>query len=72
MEYYFIHAPYFLNGHKNVMGMAIVDEANYKLHSNGICDADSVQRELDNIDAELKELYSIKLDWVILELEAEL
>lgn len=55
---YNLSCPYFVNGHKNVNGMAICDEINRAAMAQGITNESFFT---DNLDAESAELYGITI-----------
>lgn len=60
--WYTVVAPYFINGHHNVNGLAVAKELNDKLwnheHSR---DLDKVQRELDSLPKEDIQLWELRI-----------
>lgn len=59
---YRIAAPYWINGHHNVDGLAIADEMNRNINAADSTDRDTAERELATIAADVAALHGLTID----------
>lgn len=52
MTSYYVTAPYFINGHKNITGMAIADELTLKIMARCIDNLSEIETMIFNYDPE--------------------